>query len=164
MLAAAAPVSRRARTPDPSRSCAWLAGSRAARWRPTSTHRGQGRVGSGGVAEGGSVAGPGSSSSPSLVPRKTPATSATRSVRPTAILRSSATAETAPRYRVTGALVFLKTQAPYGARLVSFKKNALVAADVPQDQIDHHLRVKLIASIDAPDEPAANSRKATSGG
>jgi hypothetical protein len=35
--------------------------------------------------------------------------------------------------------------------------------DVPQDQIDHHLRVKLIAPIDAPAEPAAESRKAVAG-
>ena len=65
-----------------------------------------------------------------------------------------------PQYRVTGPLVYLKTSTPFGTRLIGFKQNALVPADVPQDQIDHHLSVGLIEEVDAPDAPPkAGARK-----
>jgi hypothetical protein len=73
-------------------------------------------------------------------------------------------ADTRPQYRVTGAYVTLKTATPAGPRMIGFQFGAIVPADVPQDQIDHHLRVRLIAPIDAPAEPAAKSRKTAAGG
>ena len=72
-----------------------------------------------------------------------------------------AAADAAPQYRVTGDLVYLKTNTAYGVRLVGFKKNALVPADVPQEQIDHHLRVELIEPLNV--EAAPRGRKAAGG-
>ena len=79
-----------------------------------------------------------------------------------------AEADAAPQFRVTGELVYLKTNTAYGVRLIGFKKNALVPSDVPQEQIDHHLRVKLIAPL-VPVEaeaalPPARGRKTPAGG
>ena len=74
-------------------------------------------------------------------------------------------ADDAPKYRVTGALVYLKTSTAQGVRVIGFKQNAIVPVDVPQDQIDHHLRVKLIAPlVPAEATPAAKGRKPAAGG
>jgi hypothetical protein len=59
-------------------------------------------------------------------------------------------AEVAPQYRVTGPYVILKTATPNGPQVTGFHKDALVPADVSQEQIDHHLSVGLIEPVDAP--------------
>ncbi len=63
-------------------------------------------------------------------------------------------ADDTPKYRVTGALVYLKTHTPDGVQVRGFHADALVPADVSQEQIDHHLNVGLIEPIDAPAKTA----------
>jgi hypothetical protein len=68
-------------------------------------------------------------------------------------------ADATPQYRVTGALVYLKTETPDGPRITGFYQDALVPAGVSQEQIDHHLSVGLIEPVDAP----AKGRRAAGG-
>ncbi len=67
-------------------------------------------------------------------------------------------ADAHPQYRVTGAYVTLKTATPYGPRMMGFQHGAIVPADVPQDQIDHHLRKGLIEQVGGAAEPAGTAK------
>jgi hypothetical protein len=65
----------------------------------------------------------------------------------------------ATQYRVTGALVYLKTETPEGPRIAGYYQDALVPAGVSQEQLDHHLSQGLIEPVDAP----AKGRRAAGG-
>ena len=61
------------------------------------------------------------------------------------------------RYVVTGKVAILQTHTPDGVRLRYFYAGAPVPDDVPDHQIEHHLRVGLIAK--AGDEAAKAGTK-----
>jgi hypothetical protein len=56
---------------------------------------------------------------------------------------------------VTGEYVVLKTE----GQVCGFYKGTLVPDDVPEDQVQHHLRKGLISAVDAKDEPARETGK-----
>jgi hypothetical protein len=58
------------------------------------------------------------------------------------------------QYVVTGHLAVLKTHTQDGVRLKYFYRDAVVPADVPAGQIEHHLKVGLIAKVGDDKKPA----------
>jgi|SRR5258708_5934623 len=61
-------------------------------------------------------------------------------------------------YVVTGEYVTLKTMTTEGVRYVGLHRNAPVPADVPQEQVDHHLKMGLIHERGwVPPDPADTS-------
>src|SRR5258708_3246670 len=61
-------------------------------------------------------------------------------------------------YQVTALYVTFKTQTSDGIRYVGLYQNAPVPADVPQEQLDHHLKMGLIHEKGwTPPDPADTS-------
>jgi hypothetical protein len=70
-------------------------------------------------------------------------------------MAAAAGKEPQDQYVVTGHLAVLKTSTPDGLRLKYFYKGAPVPGDVAADQIEHHLKVGLIAKAGGDDKKPA---------
>ncbi len=70
-------------------------------------------------------------------------------------MAAAAAKEPQEQYVVTGHLAVLKTHTQDGVRLKYFYKGAPVPADVPAEQIEHHLKVGLIAKAGGDDKKPA---------